>query len=460
MSQQKRVCVIGAGPCGMSVLYHFHQLKAQGKEIPEIVCFDKQCDWGGLWRYSWETGIDQHGEPVHGSQYRGLWINAPKEVLEFPDYTFEDHFKKAIPSYPPREVQYDYLKGRWSKGNLRPWIRFNHVVRHVTYNDSTDDFSVVAKNLDEDRELPVQKFDYIVVATGHFSVPNVPYFPGIEQFPGRVMHSHDLRNASQFKDQTILVVGARWSAEDIAMQTLKYGAKKVVCTYKTRPMGFKWPPQITEKPLLTKIEGSTIHFKDGSKDDVDAIILCTGYLFFFPFLEERLRLKSPNAPYPPGLYKNTLWTEAGNNKLLYIGMQDQLYSYTMFDAQAKWAVNHITGETKLPDKETMEKDMNKWLARQDELILASKTKELKDCKDEIDFQTDFVVDIAKDANYGYDLGAREQFYAWEQHKKDNVFTYRDQSFQSLFTGTKSPIHHTPWFEAFDDSLECFLNTKQ
>ena len=56
MLQAKRVCVIGAGPSGMSVLYHFNRLKTQGKEIPEIVCYDKQSDWGGLWIYSWETG--------------------------------------------------------------------------------------------------------------------------------------------------------------------------------------------------------------------------------------------------------------------------------------------------------------------------------------------------------------------------------------------------------------------
>ena len=56
MPELKRVCVIGAGPSGMSVLYHFNKLKTQGKEIPEIVCFDKQSDWGGLWKYSWETG--------------------------------------------------------------------------------------------------------------------------------------------------------------------------------------------------------------------------------------------------------------------------------------------------------------------------------------------------------------------------------------------------------------------
>ena len=52
----KRVCVIGAGPSGMSALYQFKQLKMKGQEIPEIVCFDKQSDWGGLWKYSWQTG--------------------------------------------------------------------------------------------------------------------------------------------------------------------------------------------------------------------------------------------------------------------------------------------------------------------------------------------------------------------------------------------------------------------
>ena len=43
--------------------------------------------------------------------YRYLWSNGPKECLEFPDYTFEEHFGKAIPSFPPREVLFDYLQG-------------------------------------------------------------------------------------------------------------------------------------------------------------------------------------------------------------------------------------------------------------------------------------------------------------------------------------------------------------
>ena len=56
MYKAKRVCVIGAGPSGMSALYQFKQLEMKGQEIPEIVCFEKQSDWGGLWNYSWRTG--------------------------------------------------------------------------------------------------------------------------------------------------------------------------------------------------------------------------------------------------------------------------------------------------------------------------------------------------------------------------------------------------------------------
>ena len=41
--------------------------------------------------------------------------------------------------------------------------------------------------------LESEQFDYVVVASGHYSVPNVPNFEGIEKFPGRVMHAHDFR---------------------------------------------------------------------------------------------------------------------------------------------------------------------------------------------------------------------------------------------------------------------------
>ncbi len=68
-------------------------------------------------------------------------------------------------------------------------------------------------------------------------------------------------------------------------------------------MGFDWPEGMEERPLLVGLEGRTAHFKDGGSREVDAIILCTGYQHSFPFLEEKLRLRTYNRLYPPQLYK-------------------------------------------------------------------------------------------------------------------------------------------------------------
>ena len=83
----KRICLIGAGPSGLSVLHQAEKLRQEGIDNLEVVCFEKQSECGGLWNYTWRTGTDEHGEPVHGSMYRYLWSNGPKEAsLEFPDY--------------------------------------------------------------------------------------------------------------------------------------------------------------------------------------------------------------------------------------------------------------------------------------------------------------------------------------------------------------------------------------
>jgi trimethylamine monooxygenase len=37
--------------------------------------------------------------------------------------------------------------------------------------------------------------------------------------------------------------------------------------------------------------------------------------------------------------------------------------------------------------------------------------------------------------------------------------YRNKAYRSIVTGTMSPVHHTPWVEALDDSLETYLKVK-
>ena len=156
-----KIAIIGAGPCGLSMLRSFEQAEKKGEKIPEIVCFDKQDDWGGLWNYSWRTGSDQYGDPVPNSMYRYLWSNGPKECLEFADYSFDEHFGKPIPSFPPREVLYDYILGRVKKGNSKNKIKFSTTVTNVVYKDTN--FEVTyrdKKNATSSTDI----FDYVVVA--------------------------------------------------------------------------------------------------------------------------------------------------------------------------------------------------------------------------------------------------------------------------------------------------------
>lgn len=443
----QRIAVIGAGPSGLAALRAFESARVKGAEVPEVVCFEKQSNWGGLWNYTWRTGLDEHGEPVHGSMYRYLWSNGPKECLEFADYGFEEHFGRPIPSYPPRAVLHDYIAGRVEKSGVRKYCKFSHAVKNVTFDGQTDMFTVTVKDLVGDRVFS-EAFDYVIVANGHFSTPNVPHFEGVEKFLGRVMHAHDFRVADEFAGKHVLLIGSSYSAEDIGVQCHKYGASRITFSYRTRPMGFDWPEGFQEKPLLTRVVGRTAHFKDGTSEDVDAIVFCTGYLNHYPFLADDLRLKTRNRLFPPNLYKGVLFE--ANPKLIYLGAQDQFYTFNMFDAQAWYARDVILGRIPLPDYAAMHADSEGWVRREEAL---------EDASQMIDFQTDYVRELLGATDYpplDVDMCAR-LFKEWEHHKAEGILTYRDRSYPSTLTGTMAPVHHTPWLSALDDSLETFLN---
>ncbi|GIT87794.1 NAD(P)-binding domain-containing protein [Roseobacter sp. OBYS 0001] len=441
----KRVAIIGAGPSGLAQLRAFQSAKEKGADIPEVVCFEKQSNWGGLWNYTWRTGLDQYGEPVHGSMYRYLWSNGPKEGLEFADYSFEEHFGKQIASYPPRAVLFDYIEGRVKKAGVRDLIRFETAVRSV---EETDDgkFTVKVKDLPGDNEYE-EVFDYVVCASGHFSTPNVPEFEGFDSFKGRVLHAHDFRDALEFKDMDLLLIGTSYSAEDIGSQCWKYGAKSITVSHRTAAMGYDWPDNWAEVPLLLKVDGNTAHFKDGTSRKVDAIILCTGYQHHFPFMADNLCLRTANRLATANLYKGVAWID--NPNLFYLGMQDQWFTFNMFDAQAWWARDVLLGRIALPDRATMLADVEERVAREDAG---------EDDYDAIWYQGDYVKELIAETDYpSFDLeGACQAFKEWKGHKKKNIMTFRDNGYKSVITGTMAPKHHTPWKDALDDSLEVYL----
>ncbi|MEU2597202.1 NAD(P)/FAD-dependent oxidoreductase [Streptomyces hirsutus] len=442
----KRVAIVGAGPSGMAQLRAFETAARAGADIPEIVCFEKQADWGGQWNFTWRTGLDEYGEPVHSSMYRNLWSNAPKEALEFADYTFDEHFGRAVSSYPPRPVLWDYIAARLKKTNVRDFIRFQTVVRWTEYDAEREVFTLTVENLPTG-ETTTEEFDHVVVASGHFAFPNVPQFPGIETFPGHIAHAHDFRGAEDFKGQDVLVVGSSYSAEDIGSQAFKMGARSVTASYRSAPMGYDWPEGFEERPVIKRIEGNTVHFADDTSKHIDAVILCTGYLHKYPFLPDELALTSPNNVYPDGLYRGVVWQD--NPRLAYLGAQDQWFTFNMFDAQAWYVRDLILGRTELPSETERSASIAEWRER---------FEKLSSDAEEIRFQADYVRDLLRQTDYPeFDLDrVVEIFLAWKRDKKADIMGYRDRVYRSVMTGTLAAEHHTPWLEELDDSIERYL----
>jgi trimethylamine monooxygenase len=448
MSSSIRVAICGGGPSGLSQLHAFESARKEGCQIPEIVCYEKQNDLGGQWNYSWRTGLDEYNEPVHSSMYHNLWTNLPKECSEFIDYTFDKHFGQSITSFPPRSVLYDYIVGYAKQNNILEYIHFNKIVRWIYYSEEKKRFCLLIKDLKKD-EIQHEEFDYVIIASGHYSSPSIPYFEGIETFPGPLLHSHDFRFASQFRDKRVLLIGNGISGEDIALQLYKYGSKSIFISYRTKPKEFQWTKQIKEVPLVTKIDKQTIYFKDNSSEEVDAIIYCTGYFHYFPFIDDNLRLKTSEQIYPSDLYKTIVWLN--QPRLFYLGMQRLTFSFNIGNIQSSFVRDVILGKIILPlTKQQMELDIQLWKIKE---------KTIQNYLDYIDFQKDYLLDLINQTNYPHFHIDKmvEIFIDCVKSKLDNILTYRDKTYTSVLTNTMAKQHHTSWINEMDETLTNFIN---
>jgi trimethylamine monooxygenase len=130
-------------------------------------------------------------------------------------------------------------------------------------------------------------------------------------------------------------------------------------------------------------------------------------------------------------------------------MQDQYYTFNMFDVQVWYARDVIQGKITLPSKEERQKDIALWLNK----AAANCTHD-----DEIDFQTEYVREMMHMTDYPeIDLNkVAAIFKQWLQDKEEDILRYRDKTYTSVMTDTRAEQHHTPWLEEKDDSYERYM----
>ncbi|XP_014291635.1 senecionine N-oxygenase [Halyomorpha halys] len=338
-----KVAVIGAGASGLI------SAKVLSDEGVNYDVFEINDQVGGTWVYT-ENTVDKYGLPVSSSMYRDLRTNLPKEVMEFSEY----HYDIENVSYITPSQVLDYLQSFCNEYNLKDHIKLEHLVTKVSKTNGG--WLLTAKDLKHGTENTAF-YDAVFVCNGHYSLPNYPEVEVKEPFQGLSLHSHYFKTPDIFDNKTVLVIGMGPSAQDITFNIHPNSKQIYLSHHCPEEVKLLFPEDIIHKPDVKAIEGSTVHFVDGTEVEVDAILYCTGYKYNFPFLDENCGIQINNNYISP-LYKQVF--SITHPTMVFIGLPFRSFLFPMFEIQAKCALNVLTGAVNLPSKEEMLEDMKSW----------------------------------------------------------------------------------------------------
>lgn len=182
------VVVVGAGQAGLSVAYYLRRLGLDPGN--DFVLLDRGPGAGGAWQFRWEAlklGYAHRVNDLPGMEELGV--------------SFDSADRKA----PAKEVVADFYRRYEEYFELQ-------VVRpaNVTRVEATlDGFAVRFGGDYGEREVSAR---VLVNATGTWGSPFIPYYPGMNDFEGRHLHTVEYGSAADFAGKDVVVVGGGTSA--------------------------------------------------------------------------------------------------------------------------------------------------------------------------------------------------------------------------------------------------------
>jgi dimethylaniline monooxygenase (N-oxide forming) len=126
---------------------------------------------------------------------------------------------------------------------------------------------------------------------------------------------------------------------------------------------------IAVKPNIDRFAaGRTVRFADGSEEEIDLVIYCTGYKIVFPFLGEEVFAAQDNRM---PLYKRAVSVE--NPGLYFIGFVQPLGPIMpIAEAQSQWVADLLTGRATLPAASEMRSEISAYERWMDKRFVSSK----------------------------------------------------------------------------------------
>ncbi len=326
---EQQIALIGAGPSGLAGArcLQKHGIAFQG--------FEAHTDVGGLWN------IHNPRSTVYASAH----LISSKRMTEFSEFPMRD----SVADYPSHRELLDYFSAFADHFKLREHYRFGTRVLKAEPVSETPDTLWRVTTEDANGQQATADYKGVVVANGTLAEPNMPTFEG--RFAGELLHTSAYKSADLFKYKRVLIVGAGNSGCDIAVDAVHqarsvdisvrrgyYFVPKYVFGKPADSIGGKitlppWLKQTIDSTILkwftgdpvrfgfpqpaykmyeshpvvnslilyhighgdvgvradiARLDGHTVHFKDGSQGDYDLVLAATGYKLHYPFLDHAL----------------------------------------------------------------------------------------------------------------------------------------------------------------------------
>ncbi|ANZ34953.1 monooxygenase [Lentzea guizhouensis] len=420
-----RVCVIGAGSSGIAAC---QVLSARGLEYD---CLEAGSEIGGNWRYLNDNGMS--------SAYRSLHINTSRQMMEFRSFPMPAH----LPTYPSHFQIAEYFDDFVKHHGFRDRIRFRTEVTSVvpgsdgryavtsrdrdTGESTTTSYSsvIIANGHHWSPRWPEPAFE------GSFDGEQMHahFYKTPERFANKKVLVLGIGNSacdiavesSRVSSRTYLAMrrGAHimpkylfgmpsdhLTTSPLArfapswLQSLLVRAMLRLARGKLTSYGLPEPAHgilaahptvsddlltrlghgdITVKPNVARLDGAGVVFADGSREEVDVIVYCTGYKVDFPFLEAAAFPAVSSPDNEVSLYRRVVDPE--HPGLYFLGLIQPLGAIMpLAEAQAEWVADLLTGRAVLPSMPEMKAEITAYRQGLRSRYVASKRHTL-----EVDF---------------------------------------------------------------------------
>lgn len=375
-----RFCVIGAGPAGLAVAERF---AAHGVPFDVV---EQWSDVGGQWDV----------ESPHSSVCRSTHLITSKRSTEFPDFPMP----AAYPDYPGHALVLDYLRDFAKRFDLYPRIEFGRRVDRLDPRPDRPGWTVrfaggearehagvvVATGHHWDPVVPddvpgtfsgraVHAADYLrpdgfdgatvlvvglgnsasdvavdavnagarvllSVRTGNHVVPK--YLMGMpsdrvskDRSTARITRRLPRRLRRRIEERTVRALAG--SPEQFGLPAPPHAAGERVPVVSSLLPYHLGHGDIAVKPPVAELRGPAVGFADGTEEDVDVIVWCTGYRVSLPFLDTGCGPSWVDGH--PELLLNLFHPD--RDDLFLTGLVDSLDSWTVYHRQGELLARYV-----------------------------------------------------------------------------------------------------------------------